>query len=115
MAAVRSICAVAAGAALSSPDLVIVVVIVLIPFAAVWLAALTAGLVVGFVPVAAAMGRRLMPQRSVFLQVLMGLIIAGLAVLVPVIGPGIAGLVWLTGLGAWMLLMKSSNPIRTNR
>ena len=95
--------ALAVGAAVSSPDLVLVVAIVLVPFVAMWLAALAAALVVGVAPIALALGRRIVPGRTLFLQVLIGLVVVGVGVLLPTIGPWVAALAWVTGLGAWAL------------
>lgn len=93
----------AAGAAWSSPDFVLIVVVVLSPFVALWLAVLASSLMVGYVPVAIAVGRRLLPRRSVFVHVLAGLLLVAATAFVPVIGPLLTTIAWFTGLGAWFL------------
>lgn len=91
---------IAAGA--SSPDLAVVALVMLVPFLTAWMAALVLGALVGVVPVAAAIGRRLVPRRSVFVHVTIGLVLVVGGALLPVVGWAVAAVTLLTGLGAWL-------------
>ncbi len=97
----------AIGAAISSPDLVVVVVVVLLPFVAIWVAVLVAALLVVRLrsPWRSAVVSRRIARCSC--RCWLGSWSSLSAWRSQSIGAWVAALAWLTGLGAWVLGLGS--------
>ncbi|GIU91515.1 MAG: hypothetical protein KatS3mg011_0421 [Acidimicrobiia bacterium] len=86
---------------LAPPEAAVPLLLIALPVGILFLALVTVGLLVGPVPVAGAVGGRLLPERSPYAQSTVGMLVLVTVALVPVVGPFWILVVGLVGVGGW--------------
>jgi hypothetical protein len=87
---------------LAPPEAAVPLLLIALPVGILLVAVVTVGLLVGPVPVAGAIGGRLLPGRSPYAQSAVGMAVLAAAALLPVVGPLWMVAVGLVGLGGWL-------------
>ncbi|MDH3540441.1 MAG: hypothetical protein OEP52_10620, partial [Acidimicrobiia bacterium] len=100
-------------AATGSADLAAPLLLASMPLWLVYLGLLLVGLVIGWVPVAGAIGQAVFGRRSAHAHFVAGVILLAVVWNVPYVGPFALGLAWLVGVGGWLIGARSRRQIGT--